>query len=103
MRLGTVIGRVTLSRQDPSFQGGRYLLVLPWVPPPGRSQPRLTQPLPSGSSLVVFDNLGAGQGDVIGYSESGEAAAAFSKPTPVDALNCILIDEIIYQPATSTP
>ena len=32
MRLGHVIGRVTLSKQDPAYHGGRFLLVQPFGP-----------------------------------------------------------------------
>ena len=55
MRLGKVIGRVTLSQMIPAFEGGRWLLVNPYTrdrfqngdtPPDGMS----TEP-----SLVVFD------------------------------------------------
>lgn len=100
MRLGEVIGRVTLSRQDPTFHGGRFLVVLPWRPhrdglASGRSDPQ-------GNSLVVYDNLGAGVGDVIGYSESGEAAAAFHQPTPVDAYNAAILDETFFSPPSDS-
>ncbi len=101
MRLGLVIGRVTLNRFEPSYQGGRFLLVLPYTPPSGshRAPARpLGMPLPKGYSLVVYDNLGAAAGDVIGYSESGEAAAAFLEDTPVDAYNCALLDHTFYSP-----
>lgn len=100
MRLGQVIGRVTLNRLEPSLVGGRFLLVQPWLPPAGRSadRPAPRAPLPPGNSLVVYDNLGAGPGDIIGYSESAEAAAAFPQPTPIDALNCAILDETFYSP-----
>lgn len=101
MRLGLVIGRVTLNRFEPSYRGGRFLLVLPYTPPAGPhrapAQP-MGIPLPAGNSLVVYDQLGAANGDVIGYSESGEAAAAFAADTPVDAYNCALLDHTFYSP-----
>lgn len=100
MRLGQVIGRVTLSRQEPSYKAGRFLVVLPYVPPVGQSQCPQENPekLATGNSLVVYDNLGASTGDVIAYSESGEAAAAFKDPTPVDAFNCALLDHTFWNP-----
>ena len=49
-------------------------------------------------SLVVYDNLGGGVGQVIGYEEGREAAQPFDRPTPIDAINCALIDEMFYQP-----
>lgn len=96
MRLGHVIGRVTLSRQDPAYQGGRFLLVQPF----GRDQYRGAgmTPLAPGSSLVVYDQLGAGVGHVVGFTEGAEATAPFPEPTPVDAYCAAIVDEIFYQP-----
>ena len=96
MRLGHVIGRVTLSRQDPAYHGGRFLLVQPF----GRDQFRGAgmTPLAAGSSLVVYDQLGAGVGHVVGFTEGAEATAPFPEPTPVDAYCAAIVDEIFYQP-----
>jgi carbon dioxide concentrating mechanism protein CcmL len=35
---------------------------------------------------------------VIGYEEGREAAQPFEQPTPVDAINAALVDEIFYSP-----
>jgi ethanolamine utilization protein EutN len=98
MKLGTVIGRVTLSRSVDALQGGRFLVVSPFT----REQyaAGLDAPLAMGRefSLVVYDNLGGGVGQVIGYEEGREAAQPFDRPTPIDAINCALIDEMFYQP-----
>jgi len=98
MKLGTVIGRVTLSRGAPALQGGRFLVVSPF----GREQyatgldggPRMGK----DPSLVVYDDLGGGDRDVIGYVEGREAAQPFAAPTPVDAINAALVDELFYSP-----
>ncbi len=97
MRLGHVIGRVTLSKQDPAYKGGRFLMVQPFDREKFGGAPM--EPLAPGSSLVVYDNLGAGPGHVIGYIEGAEATAPFSEPTPVDAFNAALIDKIFYTPS----
>jgi ethanolamine utilization protein EutN len=96
MRLGHVIGRVTLSIQDPTYKGGRFLLVQPFA----REQFKgaAMTPLAKGNSVVVYDNLGAGVGHVIGFSEGAEAAAPFDRPTPVDAFNAAIVDEFFYKP-----
>jgi len=96
MRLGHVIGRVTLSKQDPAYKGGRFLLVQPFT----RAQfaGAAMTPLAPGSSLVVYDNLGAGPGHVIGFTEGSEAAVPFDQPTPVDAFNAAIVDEFFYTP-----
>ena len=88
MRLGHVIGKVTLSRQDPSYHGGRFLLVRPWAP--SAQTP--------GPTLVVYDNLGAGLGHLIGFTEGSEASKPFAEATPVDAFNAAIADEIFHQP-----
>jgi ethanolamine utilization protein EutN len=48
-----------------------------------------------GEDVVVFDNLGAGPGALIGFSEGREAANPFGKDkTPVDAYCACLLDRI---------
>ncbi len=96
MRLGHVIGKVTLSKQDPAYKGGRFLLVQPFARAQFAGAPMT--PLAPGSSLVVYDNLGAGLGHVIGFTEGAEASAPFDQPTPVDAFNAALVDEFFYNP-----
>ena len=99
MRLGHVIGRVTLSQQDPAYKGGRFLLVQPFAKPQFAGAP--VTPLAPGSSLVVYDNLGADVGHVIGFTESAEASAPFDQPTPVDAYNAAIIDTLFYTPPSA--
>jgi carbon dioxide concentrating mechanism protein CcmL len=98
MKLGTVIGRVTLSRSVPSLTGGRFLIVSPF----GREQYQrgLDAAFSFGSdpSLVVYDAIGGSVRQVIGYEEGREAAQPFDQPTPVDAINAALVDEIFYSP-----
>lgn len=98
MRLGSVIGRVTLSVSVPELQGARYLIVSPFsrenfqrgeTPPGGLS---------AEPSLVVYDDLGGGLGHTIGFVEGREAACPFERPTPVDAINAALVDEVFYNP-----
>ena len=98
MKLGTVIGRVTLSRTIPSYEGGRYLVVSPFTrdhfPQAGEAPISLSR----DPSLIVYDALGGGVGDIIGYVEGREAAQPFPQPTPVDAINAALVDEVFYTP-----
>ena len=98
MKLGTVIGRVTLSRSVDSLRGGRFLVVSPF----SREQFAAGLNAPTGMgkdpSVVVYDSLGADVRQVIGYEEGREAAQPFDQPTPVDALNAALVDEMFYSP-----
>lgn len=98
MKLGTVIGRVTLSKTVESLRGGTFLVVSPLT----RAQfaAGLDAPAALGTepSLVIYDNLGADLKQVIGYEEGREAAQPFEQPTPVDAISAVLVDEMFYRP-----
>ena len=98
MKLGTVIGRVTLSKTAPALIGARWLIVSPFSRE--HYQIRAGQPfVPSKEpSLVVYDNLGGATGQTVGFIEGREAASPFDEPTPIDAVNAALVDEIFYSP-----
>lgn len=98
MKLGTVIGRVTLSKTVTALEGGRFLIVSPFTRE--RYAAGLDAPVSVSTdpSLVVYDAVGGAPGHVIGYVEGREAAQPFEQPTPVDAINAALIDEIFYNP-----
>lgn len=98
MKLGTVIGRVTLSKAVPALTGARWLIVSPFT----REHYQRGHDTPPGMgkdpSLVVYDYLGGGVGQTIGYVEGREAAQPFETPTPIDAVNAALVDEVFYSP-----
>ena len=96
MKLGTVIGRVTLSRTVPALEGGRFLVISPFSREQYERGLNDTPTMGSDPSLVVYDDLGGGVGQVIGYEEGREAAQPFPSPTPVDAINAALVDEMFY-------
>jgi ethanolamine utilization protein EutN len=90
MRIGEVIGTVTLSRWHPSLAGGSYKLVVPLS---------LADLLGRGEEpaeeLTVYDELGAGMGSRIAFSEGREAAQPFHPDTkPIDAYNAAILDTI---------
>lgn len=101
MRLGTVIGRVTLTQKEPVYNGGRLLIVQPWTREQfaGESVP----PLPKGSSVIVYDQLGAGMGHTIGFTEGAEATQPFTGDAPVDAYCACIVDQVDYQPPIVSP
>ncbi len=98
MRIGRVIGRITLSQTVPQLKGARWLIVSPHGRQEIEEHEREDLPLSKEPSLVVFDNLGGGLGDTIGFVEGREAASPFDEPPPIDAINAALIDEIFYSP-----
>jgi microcompartment protein CcmK/EutM len=98
MRLGAVIGRVTLAKSLPGLEGARWLIVSPFT----REHCQRGRQTPSGlsqePSLVVYDDLGGGVGQTIGFIEGREASSPFDQPTPIDAINAALVDEVSYHP-----
>lgn len=100
MRLGTVIGRVTLSKTIPPFKGGRWLLISPFTRQHFQHRREPPVGLSRDPSLVAYDSLGGGVGDTVGFSEGREAAMPFEQPTPVDAITVAIIDDVFYSPQT---
>ncbi|MBN1608011.1 MAG: EutN/CcmL family microcompartment protein [Polyangiaceae bacterium] len=98
MRLGVVVGRVTLNQVTPALRGGRWLIVSPFTHrhmQAGSSAPAGLSPDPT---LVVYDDIGAGPGNTIGFVEGREAAVPLVAPAPIDALHVAMVDEIHHCP-----
>ncbi len=94
MRIAEVIGTVTLSQSHPSLVGGRLKLAIPLALDELGSATR-----PRAEELVVYDEIGAGVGDRIMFSEGGEAAQPFFPDLkPVDAYNAGILDKINLSP-----
>jgi len=100
MRLGTVIGRVTLSKSVPGLTGARWLLVSPFTREHFQRGAETPPGLSKDPSPVVYDDLGGGLGQTIGFVEGREAAQPFEEPIPIDAINAALVDDIFYSPFT---
>jgi microcompartment protein CcmK/EutM len=89
MRIGKVKGRVCLNRSYATLMGGRFLIV--------EVQDRFAlsgADRKTSENLVVYDHLGARDGDLIAFSESREAAMPFypEKVVPLDAYNAAILD-----------
>jgi microcompartment protein CcmK/EutM len=93
MRIGTVIGTVTLCRSQPSLQAASYRLAVPL------SLANLTGDYQEiAEEFVVYDDLGAGIGSQIAISEGAEAAQPFRPELkPIDAYNAAILDNIDIQ------
>ena len=100
MRIGRTIGSVTLVNAHPSMRGGVLRLVVPL-----REQD-LTAGDGPAEPLVAWDALGSGDGQLVAFSEGGEAAQPFQPDLkPVDAYVAALIDQInrpIHNPQPKT-
>ena len=92
MRIGSVIGRVTLNRSWETLAGGRFLIV--------EVQDRFSlagQARRTSESVVCYDHLGANMGETIAFTESREACMPFypEKRVPLDAYNAAIIDRAV--------
>jgi ethanolamine utilization protein EutN len=90
VRIGKVIGNVTLSRAHDTFQGARLRLVVPLTFAELASGAE-----PQGESLVLWDDLNAGLGSTVCFSEGGEAVQPFKPEVkPVDAYLAAILDDV---------
>ena len=96
MRIARVIGTVTLSSRLPELGAGRLLIVDALDAQALRGVDecvRRAAPMPE--SLVVYDELGAGRGQLIALSEGREAAMPFHpERVPIDAYNAAILDDV---------
>lgn len=89
MRLGRTIGTVTLVEPHAAVRGGVFRVVVPLA----------LRDLAAGDGpaepLVVWDDLGAGDGQLVAFSEGGEAAQPFRPADkPIDAYVAALVDRL---------
>lgn len=96
MRLARVIGNVTLGQKLPEIKAGSLLIVDAFdadaLHGHAQAAPR-DKPMPE--SLVVFDELGASEGQIIAISEGGEATMPFIPDhMPCDAYAAAIIDTL---------
>ncbi len=89
MRIGKTIGTVTLVEPHQSMRGGVLKLVVPLSHDELYSQGHTREP------IVAWDDLGAGDGQLVAFSEGGEAAQPFRpEQKPVDAYISAIIDHL---------
>ena len=90
MRLAKVIGTVTLSHSIAEMEAATLKAVIPL-----KLDEIEKQDTDSPDFLVMWDEMGTRNGDVVALSEGGEAAQPFRPAIkPVDAYNAALLDEI---------
>lgn len=89
MRIGRVLGAVTLSRSHASFTGASLRLVVPLT------LDELRGAEATGEELVVWDPHNAGTGSLVAFTEGGEAAQPFRpQQKPVDAYAAAVLDHV---------
>jgi ethanolamine utilization protein EutN len=88
MFLGKVIGNVVATQKDPKFQGFKLLLVQPYVN-------RESGLAVSGSSIVAVDSVGAGEGELILFTQGSSARLTpGTREAPVDAVIVGIVDTV---------
>jgi carbon dioxide concentrating mechanism protein CcmL len=94
MRISRVIGKVTLNRQIPELKPGSYLLVRPC------NRGTLAGKNDGGEeTLVMYDNLAAREGDLVGLVEGREATAPFfPDKVPYDCYNACILEAVDFRP-----
>ncbi len=96
MRLGIVRGHVTLNPAVPALLGATLVVLEPVT----MANLRAMNGLAGGKSLVAVDALGAATGQMVAFTEGGEAANPFwPNQVPVDAYCTLIVDSI----ATGSP
>jgi len=89
MRIGKTIGTVTLVEPHEAVRGGALRVVVPLA------MDDLARGDGPGEPVVAWDDLGAGDGQIVAFSEGGEAAQPFRPlDKPVDAFIAALIDQL---------
>ena len=90
MRIGEVIGTVTLSRVHPQLVGTQWSVVTPL------SLEQLVEgKAGTAEEVVLYDEFSAGIGEWVSFSEGAEAAMPFyPNVKPVDAYCAAILDTI---------
>jgi microcompartment protein CcmK/EutM len=94
VRIARVIGKLTLNQQLPDLRPGSYLVV--------RTCNRGTlagRNEGNDETLVLYDSLGAREGDLVGLVEGREATAPFyPEKVPYDCYNACILDSVNFRP-----
>jgi len=90
MRIGKVVGKLSLSKAHPSLKGRRWIIVVPFG-----LQALMDKKSESREELIVVDDLGATPDSWIGFTEGMEATFPYLPDRkPLDAYVACIIDEI---------
>ncbi len=99
MRIARVIGKVTMNQSMSEVVPGSFLVV--------RTCNRGTLAgvnKGNDETVVMYDCLGAGIGDMVGLVEGREATAPFyPQKVPYDAYNACILDTVNFRPVLEVP
>ena len=106
MRIGVTSGSVTLSRFHPAVKGAQWKIVVPMsladldrLADLNREADLDQEEInPETEELVVYDQLGAGIGEWIAFSEgSGASMPFYPNPVPIDAYAAAILDTVVLE------
>jgi microcompartment protein CcmK/EutM len=99
MRIAKVIGTVTLNRSLPGYRGAKLKLVLPL-----QLEDILGDTEQTDDTLVAWDELGAGIGNLVALSEGPEAAQPFRPEIkPIEAYAAAILDRLDVDRSLAEP
>ena len=88
MFLAKVVGNVVSTQKNPGFQGMKLLLVQPHIK-------KGVSLVPSGSSIVAVDSVGAGNGELVMFTQGSSARLTpGTRDAPVDAVIIGIVDTV---------
>ena len=94
MRVAKVIGKVTMNAGCAELRPGSYLLVRTF-----NRHSLAGKNEGNDETLVMYDELAAREGDLVGLVEGREATAPFwPDKAPFDAYNACIIDTVDFRP-----
>lgn len=95
MRIGKVIGQLTLSRAHGSVTGAQWKIVVPMNENDILNKDESKIETVLAEELIVYDELSAGEGQVVAFSEGAEASMPFfPNNKPLDAYCAAILDHI---------
>jgi len=88
MFLAKVIGNVVSTQKNVRFVGSKLMLIQPYVTREGKL-------VESGSSVVAVDSVGAGEGELVMFTQGSSARLTdTTKDLPVDAVIVGIVDTV---------
>ena len=88
MFLAKVIGNVVSTQKNVRFLGSKLLLIQPYITREGKL-------VESGSSVVAVDSVGAGEGELVMFTQGSSARLTdTTKDLPVDAVIVGIVDTV---------
>jgi ethanolamine utilization protein EutN len=88
MFLAKVIGNVVSTQKNARFLGSKLMLIQPYITREGKL-------VESGSSVVAVDSVGAGEGEVVMFTQGSSARLTdTTRDLPVDAVIVGIVDTV---------